>query len=288
MRKIKIGTKTWKFRTSFGEFDCENIKDYMNLHQRMDDKRKLYISTYNSIKPLEDSFVKERDFDKSRELKNLIEVAESECANLQMELHLLRVEFIASLCLSANFKKWALNTKGVNKDIIDACLKALLEQLGSFTDFWDSAPLVENFSLGKKGFFKKKYKVHDMDCTTLYRESTSYDILNRAMTQRSKLDAGYFDDLCKFAATIVRPANQKEEISFNSKSFIKGKKVKGLSSAEKLTYYVEKLEESIEQRTKEFKKLPLSIAVGVIVCYFEKKNRYEKNTSKSTKAKRQL
>ncbi len=303
MHKIKIGLKTWKFRTSFGEFDCTNIKDYMNIHQAMDDTREKYIAEYNSIKALESEMWNEDASeeiksairrvllnalsDEAKRIRGAISDAENNCSSLQMQLHLIRVDLLASLCYSSSFKEWALNTPGVDKSVIDACLRAIFKKLGSFTDFWDSVPPVESFSIGKRFGFKKKYKVHDMDCTSLYRESISLDTLNRAMTERSKLDDGYFDDLSKFVATITRPSNQKEEISFNSKAFIKGKKLKGLSSAEKLTYYTEKLNESIEERTDRFKSVSLSIAIGVIKCYFEKKKRLEKDTKESTKAKKQ-
>ena len=288
MHKIKIGSKTWKFKTSFGEFTCENIKEYMNIHQKMDDTRELLKAHYNSIKPLENKFSKELDFEKSKKLRGLIVDAKCNCASAQMYLHLHRVDLLANLCYQNDFRQWALHTNGVDKDIIDACLEAIFDKLKGFTDFWETVPPIESFSIGRSRWFKKKFKLHDMDSTTLYRDTISHNILSRAMTERSKLDDGYFDDICQFVATITRPANEKEEISFNSKAFIKGKETKGLSNSEKLTYYVEKLDESIEQRTKLFKNLPLSIAIGVIVGYFEKKKRYEKSMNESTKPKNQL
>lgn len=286
MHKIKIGSKTWKFKTSFGEFTCSNIKDYMNIHKTMDDVREKYNAEVNSIKPLENSFIQQLDYEESKKIKGLISDAIDNCASLQMQIHLIRVDLLSALCYSSSFKDWALSTKGVDKETIDTCLKYIFEKLGNFNDFWNSTPIVEKFSLGSSfgaSLFKTKYQVHEMDSTSLIREAISQNILNRAMNERSKLDQGYFDDLVKFVATIVRPASQKEEISFSSKAFIKGKNVKGLSYSEKLTYYTEKLEEATLKRMKQFENMPLSIAIGVILCYFQKKNLYEKNMKKYTK-----
>lgn len=286
MHKIKIGTRTWKFRTSYGEFDCTNIKDYMDCHAAMDSAHDKYMAEYKSIKPLENQFIKELDPKKSKNLRMLIAQAKDNLADLQMKLHLARVEFLSICCYSSSFGKWAMETNGVDKEIIDTCLKAIVDKLSSFTDFWNNAPMVESFIFGN-GFFKKKYKVHDLDVTTVYREMISNDIMARAMNHRSKLDEGYFDDIAKFVATIVRPAKEVEEISFTKKAFIKGKNVKGLNSSEKLDYYIGKLNEAVDKRADQFKKLPLSIAIGVIVCYFSKKKALEKSTSASTKAKKQ-
>lgn len=284
MHEIKIGPKTWAFKSSFNDFNLSNIIPYMNIHADMDSLHEKYVATYNSIEPLEEKQANELELKKATELKLMIFNARQECSDLQMKIHLIRVDFLSFLCTKTNqFRKWAMNTNGVDKGIIDTCLKVLFNQLGSFTDYWDSVPIINKFTYKTGRFLGEEYKVHDMDKTTLYRETLSHNIANKAMSHRGKLDAGIFDDICEFVATLVRPTRELEEISFNSKAFIAGKKVKGLSNLEKLDYYIERLDKVIAKRKKQFESLPLKVGIGVIICYYQKKKLLETNTTKSTK-----
>lgn len=272
MHNIKIGNNTWRFRSSFGDFNLANIIPYMNISAKIEAVHDHYMATYKSIAPLENKLMKELDITKADELKKLISFTRNECSVLQMQIHLDRIDLLSSLCTkSEQFKHWALNTNGVDKGIIDACLGALSKKLGSFTDYWNSVPIVNSFKFKTGRFFYTKFKVHDMDKTTLYRETIAYNIANRAMSHRDKLDTGVFEDVCEFVATLVRPAKQKEEISFNGKSFLSGKKTKGLSSLEKTNLYVEEIDKIVAIRKEQFKELPLSTGIGVILCYYQKK-----------------
>lgn len=289
MHEIKIGPKTWTFKSSFNDFNLSNIIPYMSIHADMDSLHEKYVATYNSIEPLEAqlSFIDKysiQEFSNVKKIEKLLFNARQECSDLQMKIHLIRVDFLSFLCTKTNqFRKWAMNTNGVDKDIIDTCLKVLFDQLGSFTDYWDSVPIINKFTYKTGRFLGEEYKVHDMDKTTLYRETLSHNIANKAMSHRGKLDAGIFDDICEFVATLVRPTRELEEISFNSKAFIAGKKVKGLSNLEKLDYYIERLDKVIAKRKKQFESLPLKVGIGVIICYYQKKKLLETNTTKSTK-----
>lgn len=276
MHKIKIGSKTWKFRSSFNDYNLSNIKDYMRIHDEMDKVRNEYMKVYEDITTKKEVQGMEIDIYKFSRVGDL--------SSLQMKLHLIRISFLSSMCITPDkFQDFALNTAGVDKEIIDTCLDALFTQLGAFNDFWEEVPPIESFKHSKGRFLKTKYKVHDMDKTTLYRETMSYQLAEAAMSHRGKLDLGVWDDICKFVSILVRPSNEVEEISFNKKAFLKGKKIKGLSNTEKLNSYIDKLEEVSNKRAKQFEALPLPIAIGVLKCYFEKKNRSEKNTTEYTR-----
>jgi len=266
--KIDFGGTTFNFKESFGEFSLETIKEYMSIH---DDTEEL-IKEHNSLlKKVQDIIPSDKT---SEDDIGTLLVLDSELAEIQHKLTGKRTDLLCILCNNNDFGDFAVNTAGVDYEIIKVALTHCLEKLGGFTDFWDSIPPVESFKMRMKGsLLRKKFKVHHFDKTTLYRETLASMQAQKALNHKTKLDSGSWDDICSFVAMIVRPANEVEEISFTRKAFVQSKETKGLSHSDKLAVYVERFEKVWKKRAKTFKNLPLPIAIGVLKDFFQKKKK---------------
>jgi hypothetical protein len=264
--KIDFGGTRFKFKESFGEFTLTTIKEYMSIH---DDTEKLIEDHNEILKKVQDITPSAKT--QQDDVANLIDL-DSQLSEIQFNLTGKRIDLLCILCNDASFRDFVENTDGVSYGVIKAALEHCLKKIGGFTDFWDSVPVIESFKVKMKGsLLRKKFKVHHFDKTSLYRETVASLQAQRALNHKTKLDSGSWDDICQFVAMIVRPSNELEEISFTRKAFIKGKKTKGLSHSDKLSLYIERFEAVWKKRAKTFKNLPLTIAVGVLKDFFQKK-----------------
>ena len=306
MLKIQFGNRKFKFKSSFSDFNLSDIKIYMSNHKEVEDLIEKYEPVVNKITELQENLEKcavklhkvkrilrffelypdcitdKREKFSEHCIKyysNLSEQATKElihqdsiASDLQFKLTTKRIDMLCMMCSSKSFRSFVENKRGLTYQHIKDSLKFIFEKLGSFNDYWELCPIVEEFSVAMpRKFFRRKFKVFDMNKNTLLRETLAGIQAQRAFNYKSKLDSGFWDHICTFTAMIVRPINEKDEFAFNNKSFINSKKIANLSFSDKLEYYKEQFENSWNKRAAFFEKLPLNIAIGVLKGYFKKK-----------------
>ena len=294
--KIQFGTKTWDFISSFSDFNLSNVKEYMRSQSAVDDILKkqndiliemgtLIPEGVNTQQDIELAILEGR---MAENYEGQIYVLESDMDELQEQLRVKRTELLTSLC-KGNKKKFVHfceNTKGVDYGLIREAVKAILNKLGHFSDYWRDCPMVSSFKIRKPwSIFRTTYKLHDMDRNTLIRDHLANQQLKLAFSYEEELvKEEAWDNISLFVATITRPLFQEFEFSFSKNSFINSKAVVSIKHADRLEYYMEKLEKSWKKRSVIFEKLPLAVAIGIIKYYWQKKKELEQEYSKIHKS----
>ena len=186
-----------------------------------------------------------------------------------------RTDLLIELCLNNKnkFSKFCLESPEYGYSLAREAVKHLFAKMGDFADYWDAAAPVESFA-ARVGVlpFKTHFKLHDFESTTLLRENIANQRIKEAFAFSEEIVQDKdWDNICKFIATIVRPASEIKEFSFSQKAFVKSQKLKGMNYSERLDYYMEQLDKQVEDQSKIFENLPLNIAIGIIKTYWQKK-----------------
>lgn len=260
MIRIQFGRKSFRFYSSFSEFNLSTVKDYMTAYDEYDKQLQKFKDKTNLVASLPDDRV-----------ERLIELS-AEIDDITMQLHSAKIEILQSVCLKDSFSYFATNTKGVDYEIINTALLHIVDRLGHFDKYWDSCPPVNSFKhKPPKSILSKHYAVHSMDSNTVIRTEMASMQLKQAFKYKNQLDAGKWNNICNFCAVITRPLLQKDELG-KKDSFIKIKELKSMNHADRLAYYSKKLIASQEKLAEKYSNLPLSIAIGVIKEFWKKKN----------------
>lgn len=271
--KIKIGPKFFKFKNSFNDFNLEDIKIYMQLHDKLEEKELIWEN-------------KSKQLEVNKDVKQILQLS-ADMDAVDMEKNAIYMDLLLLLAQKKEKLKHYLETKkGITNGIIKACVRALLQHYGNFTDYWNSCPPVESFKIKVPGrLFYQTFKVHDMDKTLLLRETLANFQAQQALNEKIRLSAGSWDGIYKFLAIIVRPKNQIEEVSITKNAVVNTKELKGFDMTQQLEYYKERLEANWEKRAAYFDKLKINIAIGALKCYWKKKAKSPKNTPQSSKVR---
>ena len=272
MKSIQFGRKIFKFKSSFSEFNLDDVKEYMAAYEQYENCLKEYNDTYLLVQGLKSSEVER------------IRVLQADIDDCIIKIHQSKVAILQSLCKSSQFTFFAENTVGVDYDLINQALSFLSKNLGDFTSFWDACPPVNSFSFRPKGsLLRKNYCIHDMKNNTVVRAEMASNQLKLAFSIKSELDASKWDNINLFCAVITRPLSQKKEIG-RKDYFVNSKKLKGLSFSERLTFFSEQLSEYQQNTANKMEVLSLQVAIGLIKEFWKKKANYQASMTTSIKA----
>lgn len=264
----QIQNKTFKFKSSYNDFNLIDIKKWVNNWAGIDILKKELdglIGQYDGLKELVDLGMSAQAEDEER-------VISSELDFVRMELSELMKGLLEVACPDKNLKKMLHNTEGINYPYLRDKVNEINAIYGDFVEYFNNCPLVESFyHKGQNAWIGRTYKVHDMSRNTVLRDALATVETSIAFNYKLEVSQGAWDNICKFVALVARPIKQEHEIAFEKKSFINAKEVAGLSNSDKLTLYQKKLNESVEKRYKLFENLPLPVAIGVLRMYEKKK-----------------
>lgn len=265
---IKIGNKKLRIKSSFSQFTLADIKAWwaaVEVIESLEEERKLIAAKYEQIEKTIDQRTAEQTENEIRYVETLADV-------LKSKLSLAYIQIISSVAKKGT-QEYLENTNGITHEHILSIASALVNQVGDFFKYFESVECVEKFKHVGEGWYPKSYKVHGMDSQTLIRDALASVQISTALDFKNEIGIGRWDNICKFVALVARPKGQSFEMAFTHKSFINSKVTKGMDPGEKLSFYQQVLDKSVEGREKHFKNLPLPIAIGVIKEYEKKKQR---------------
>lgn len=266
--KIKIGSKTWRFKDSYNDFTLIDIKKWMPILAEIERLNALFSETvarYEGLGALVDMGMSEQADQEANDI-------DSDLDDIRINLTESMMQFLEVCCTNKGIKYFLENTAGITYPILVDITQAIANQYGGFVDYFNSCKMVESFThRSKKDWLSKKYKVQNMDKTTLMRDAIASVESQMAFQYKLEVSAGAWDNICKFVAIVARPTKQENEIDFSDKAFINAKKLTGLSPSDKAAFYQQQLEKSVNERCEAFENLPLPIAIGVLLMYEKKK-----------------
>lgn len=264
---IKICKKRLRIKTSFDKFTLTDIKAWwkaVEIIEGLYEERKGIASKYEKIENTIDQLTPEQ-------YDNQMRFTEALADSCRARLTLSYIQLISVASSTKGCQKFLESTDGTTHDSMENAAEIIIKKLGDFIEYFESCGCVEKFKHVGKGWYPRSYKVHSMDNNTLMRDALASVQVSTALDFKNEIGIGRWDNICKFVALVARPKGQSFEMAFSNKSFINSKELKGMDSCDKLQYYQQVLDKSVEGREKHFQNLPLPIAIGVIKEYEKKK-----------------
>lgn len=285
MLSVKIEKRTIEFKNSFDEITIEDFAINIDFENKIEK----VLKEIEAFRKDRDDFRKVADDAKSEEEPNEADLQIEHLNELIIEAtfrcQMFRISQISFLTDNPKrTENFLLETKGITAKILSDIYKKIQEGFGDFLKYFKNLKEVKSFrfrDFERHGFFKLKnciFEVKDLSKQTVIRDAGATIVAQKIGTFRNQFESNNWRNFARFVAYVARPAKEDFEYFPRKKwsSFIGGKKFEQMSAADRLSVYNAKLKEAVEERTKIFNQLPISVAIGVYKYYFQLKKNFQK------------
>lgn len=285
MLTVKIKNKSIRFKNSFKELTIEdfakNIKKEQEIEAILKQVLQLEKDRSEFVKICEEA-IDEEAIDEASDQIDFLEAAILERTFAARMLLISQLSALTSDPMST--ENFLLSQNGINAETLNDINKKLQEGFADFHSYFAGIKEVKRFQFEdykKAGIFgrrKKTFEVKNLDSQTVIRDAGATIVAQKIGTIVDQFSSNNWRNFARFVAYVARPKKEEFEYLPNRSrlSFIGGNRFEQMSAADRLTVYNNKLQEVVEERTKIFSRLPVSIAIGIYKYYFILKKNFPK------------